>query len=151
MIRFCYLVHLCHYLIVEISVAIFVINSSIFLNKFYFWSIRLFTNFTFLITVNINENSVKSPESPATSSHTIYNHSFQNIVYKIRIHKIIKINSAINIGLPERLLKILTNPTPANGWQLIIVKDHLKGETTALHGTKLFPNTVTKSETMLPE
>ena len=106
LIRLFYLVHLCHYLIVEISVAIFVINSSIFLNKF-------FTDLTFLISVNNNPNSVKSLESPATSSHTIYNQSFNNIVYKI--HKIIEINSAISVGLPERLLRILTNPNPGSG------------------------------------
>ena len=108
LIRLCYLVHLCHYLIVGISVAIFVINSSIFLDK-------SFTDLTFLITVNNNANSVKSFESPATSSHTIYNQSFKNIVYKIRIHKIIEINSAINVGLPERLLRIPTNPNPGRG------------------------------------
>ena len=119
--RLYYLVHVWHYHIVEIKLAIFVVSSSKFLYKFHFCCVKLFNNFIFLITVNSNANSVKSLESPNTSSHTIYNHPLKNIICKIRFHKIIKINSTIlltNVSLPDTTIKNINKSDPR--WWLTI-------------------------------
>ena len=117
--RLHYLVDVWHYLIVQIKLAIFVVNSSKCLYKFHFCCIKLFTNFTFLITVNSNANSVKSLEPPNASSHT--NDPFKNIICKIQFHKIIKINSTIlltNVSLPDTTVKNISKFDPR--WWLAI-------------------------------
>ena len=82
------------------------------------WRIKLFTSFTFLITVNGNANSVKSFESPTTTSQSIDNHPFQNIICKVRFPKIIKINFTINVSLPDTALKNI-NKSNSRWWLMI--------------------------------
>ena len=72
----------------------------------------LFANTSNFVAIDSKTNSIKTLKSPAATSHAIHNNPFQNSLCQIGFDKIIKINTIIDICLPNSAVGNLRKSSP---------------------------------------